>query len=1534
MSKQTNKLMPKTTKTDPSYDLTPTEVLGNVNNITTDGLFKLADLYFKQKNIMYSHMYNSFDKFLDEDIPNLLKNGNNIFFERIVKDKIFRYKFTFDDVAIKPPFLEVEEELMFPADARTRNMTYAVKLVATITQIQEVINVADNTVTTRMIGEPEREYPVAIIPILVRSKYCSTNLKKQYDNSECPYDPGAHFIVNGSEKVVMSQEYMIENRPMVFLKKDSSSMAYMAQVNSKSRHNDMIQVISIRMKKDNTLMLKVPIFQDVPVFIVMRALGVESDKDIINYIVYDKEDVDMLNIVHVALENSKPEGSIEKILTQEDAISYLINKMRTIKKYNETDKTIRDLEKRRHLEQMLRDTFMPHVEGGLKHKAFYLGLMINKLIHVSLDRIPVDDRDSYINKRVDLVGSLLFKLFKQFYKKMLNDCGKFFKKRNPDDENPFPIINQIKSNIIEQGLRTALLTGAWGKSKGVAQMLQRLTYTQTLSSLRRINSPTVDASTNKLTSPRHLHSTTIGPICYIETPEGHKVGLVKNLSLVGNITVVKNSQYEIVKNYVKTIVINMQDVAPDQFHRYTRVQLNGEVIGLTDEPRKIYNHLKQLKYENKFGPYISITHDIRSEIENKDLRIFCDSGRIFHPCLRVVNNKTLLTQDMLDRISIEETDNTTKITSWSEFMIKFPGVIEFLDSDERYNSMCAMTQKQVEIMRTRMIESTKKVPQMSEDEIRHVVNRYDEFSYVKYTHCEIHPSLLLGVVVSNSPFVECNQGPRNMYQYSQARQAMGIYATDYRNRLDISYILYHPQRPIVNTRTMKYINTDILPAGENCVVAIACYTGYNQEDSNILNRSSVDRGMFRSTSYKKTVSEVKKNQSTSQDDIFIKPDRSQVTGMRSGTYDKLNEKGFAPEETVLEMGDIIIGKVSPIQPIGNSNKIYKDSSEIYKFNIPGAVDRVYTNIYNQEGYEIRKIRVRSERKPMIGDKFCFLDTAEVLTTDGWKNITQVTKNDLVATITDLHVLEYVHPVDTYAYEYNGDMYNLRSPFVDIDVTAEHELFVKTRDSAEYRLMPANEVSGKVVRFKKDCRNPNEDVATITLPATDEHSQWNVNVNDMLELLSLFLSMGTIENNTIIFHAVDHNHVLAIVAAAIKLDQVVETKELCYTVNNRQLATFWNQLNVEPKDRRLPKWLWTLSQSQCFNFLEALVKTPMCEMKHGQEILVTPSHNMADDLMILAIHAGCSAMVARRDDMYCVVIHRAFNAPEIGAHDMCHETWYTYHGKVWCIEVPSHVFMVRQNGKNVIIGNCSRAAQKGTTGILLSASDMPFTADGIQPDMIINANAIPSRMTVAQLHETLFAKYGAVSGQEIDGTPFCNFDSEPIKEALRKLGYRDNGCEDLYNGMTGKIMPVSIFIGPMYYQRLKHMVADKIHSRSRGPRTLLTRQPPEGRSREGGLRFGEMERDCIISHGMSRFLKERLLETADVYIAYVCDICGLFAQRFPMQNRKAYATKKDIFYCPACRNKTDISKIRIPYAFKLLLQELMSMNIAPRIRTKK
>jgi len=236
---------------------------------------------------------------------------------------------------------------------------------------------------------------------------------------------------------------------------------------------------------------------------------------------------------------------------------------------------------------------------------------------------------------------------------------------------------------------------------------------------------------------------------------------------------------------------------------------------------------------------------------------------------------------------------------------------------------------------------------------------------------------------------------------------------------------------------------------------------------------------------------------------------------------------------------------------------------------------------------------------------------------------------------------------------------------------------------------------------------------------------------------------------------------------------------------------------------------------------------------------------------------------------------------------------------------------------------SRSGQKGTIGNIIPEEDMPFTASGIRPDIILNPHAIPSRMTIAHLKETLMTKVLVQLGLFGDGTSFGELDVKTVCDELIKLGYEGHGNELLHNGLTGEQHECSIFMGPIFYQRLKHMVNDKQHSRSIGPMVNLTRQPAEGRSRDGGLRFGEMERDAMISHGASRFTRGRMYDASDKYQVHSCNKCGMIA---------TYNDEMHIHICRTCENRVDFSYVEIPYACKLLFQELLTMNIAPRLMT--
>jgi len=1140
-------------------------------------------------------------------------------------------------------------KILFPQEARLRNFTYASMMTVDMA-VKYIVrgnsnggngggNVSASSGGGMSAGGDitihHKVFPkiqIGKLPIMLKSCICVLSQHKHLDHNvtgECPYDAGGYFIINGSEKTVLGQERAAENKVLCYnVAKNNTKFLYVAEIKSipDSKCISPKQINMMVATKQNgfghPLVIQIPrMKQPVPLFIVFRALGVLSDREICEYIVYniagaagsEEESKDGRAEISDKLLKALQASIIDAngIMTQEEAVRYFTSQV--IFTPINMDKETGATKKREFAHEVLHNDLFPHCNTD-KQRIFFLGYMAHKLLCAFFEINKQDDRDSYLNKRVDLTGALLNNLFRNYFNKLVKDMSKqVVREINTGSwrstEDYLSIINDtnmykiIKSTTIENGLKRALSTGDFGiksmtsNKVGVAQVLNRLTYSSSLSHLRRINTP-IDKS-GKLVPPRKLHNTSWGFICPAETPEGGSIGVVKNISYLSHVTI--HSTPASLHTYIDEYIERVETLTPKDTYRQVKVFVNGIWVGITRDPLRLYREFKLKKWRGIINIYTSVVFDY----PNAEIRICNDAGRMMRPLLLVnqETNNLYITREMIQQVADNEIGWDDLLTHMCVSTVSTVstgsdadgsdahGVIEYIDPDEQAFSMIAMRPKHLWRNETAAAANAA------------VISPY----IYKYSHCEIHPSTIFGVLASCIPFPEHNQAPRNTYQCAMGKQAIGIYVTNYHRRMDkTAYVLTYPHRPLVDTRLMQMIQLAEIPSGAPLIVAIMSYTGYNQEDSVLVNQGAIDRGMFSATIYHTEKDEDKKI--NGDEEIRCHPDVSKTKGMKFGNYDKLNQRGVMPANTFIENRDIIMGKVIPIKDNRNDpTKIvkYEDISRVYHTSEECYVDKSYIDS-NGEGYCFCKVRVRAFRKPVIGDKVS-----------------------------------------------------------------------------------------------------------------------------------------------------------------------------------------------------------------------------------------------------------------------------------------------------------------------------SRMGQKGTIGNIIPERDMPFTKDGIRPDIIINPHAIPSRMTIGQLKETLLGKVLVNLGLFGDGTSFGEYDIKDISKELLKVGFEMNGNELLYNGLTGEQIKSDIFIGPVFYQRLKHMVNDKQHSRSIGPMVNFTHQPAEGRSRDGGLRFGEMERDAMVGHGASRFTRGRMYDCSDKYEVHVCRKCGIIA---------SYNDERSIHFCKTCENRADFALVQIPYACKLLFQELATMNVAPRIMT--
>lgn len=736
----------------------------------------------------------------------------------------------------------------------------------------------------------------------------------------------------------------------------------------------------------------------------------------------------------------------------------------------------------------------------------------------------------------------------------------------------------------------------------------------------------------------------------------------------------------------------------------------------------------------------------------------------------------------------------------------------------------------------------------------------------QYTHVEIHGICTLGFAAALIPFAGNNQAPRLTFQAAQCKQAIGAAPLNLADRMDLhAFYQETPQRPLVHTRVEQLRHQSALPSGMSCIVAVLSLSGFNQEDSILVKKQFAERGGGVKTYYHTFTAEC----STKNDETFERPNLKEVVPRAKTNYQSIDEDGFPPVGCTVKEGDVIIGKTietCEIDSTGKQMRRKKDKSVVLRQGEGGVVDKVMLTS-STNGTLLARIRLRERSGPEVGDKFCVALSSYVMTTDGWVQLKDITLEHKVATLRDGQYLDYVHPTNKYIFDcYDEELYHLDAQQVKMICTKNHKLYVKKRDRKQFEFVEAQHAFGRRVRHKKDATN-------------DRVDQEFMHIGDTQYTMDLFLTW---------------------------------------------LGSFIAEGYVEKTDRQfgaLPQFVWQLSQRQSVILMNALLQ--------GDDSAgyYTSSRRLAEDVQRLALHCGWSGTIelckAEAKDGLVVRIAKKNNNPQVHSPT---EEYVRYTGQVGCIEVPeTHLFFYKEDlySPPVWTGNSSRHGQKGTIGCIVSEEDLCFTSDGTTPDIVINSLALPSRMTMGQLIECLLGKVCALTGNLGDGTPFRGTSVETIADALQAQGFSRYGKEPMYSGETGLPLKGQVFIGPTCYQILKHLVGKKMYSRNLGPVTIKNRHPTEGRSRRGGLRFGEMERDVVLVAGCPLLARDRLFEQSDYYTAYVCTSCGMLA--VPPNDQRYGKTRYQNARCNLCVDST-VVETEIPYSMKQQIQMLEGLHI--------
>ena len=859
----------------------------------------------------------TFDSFLEKKLKEIIVENSSLLIENEKHD--VSHSLQFKDVFIRSPSVRESDgntHQLFPYEARVRGLSYNFSVYANVAHIEKQFKTGDV-----LMNKEYREVLLCKIPCMLKSKAC--NLRCQRGavlQGEDHLDVPGVFVVNGNEKSVIAQEKLRTNFPFVKIVGERVFAAEIRSLHaSKTRSTSTLHInlVSKSGTGNETMSVTLPFIDTtIPVGVIFKLLGFEELPEMIAFVMqhYNGDNASEKEAVRTSLSHSMDSALIK------EPVNVLIDYLG-----REGTKEPTLSRRVRYVEHILINEFLPHmgiigndyVQG---RKATSLAIIILKLTKVALGFEPPDDRDDFRLKRVDSCGMLFALHLRQHFRNYLKMISLTIH-RSVESQKFLNIPEIVNPKKITAGFKFALSVGSWGiqvsnSQAGVAQILTRQTHLASLSHMRRVNTPI--NREGKLPKPRELSSTHYGILCPVETPEGSACGLVENYSLLTHVRV--GASYDLVCSQIdRTGLVTLLDeqgrlVNPGCWHVFVNGSLHGSVV---DGPCLV----TELRRRRSMGMFPCDTTIALGKQMN--IIVDVDAGCLMRPLLRI---------DRVDEFKMA-LRNLSPPLFW-KIMIQ-TGVVELIDKNEEANINIAMS----------------------------------GLCSSHCTHMDVHPSCFLGIIAGQIPFLNSNQAPRNIYESAMAKQSIGMYALNYNDRVDtIAHVLHYPQNPLVTTLMYPALNCDAYPAAVNTIVAILCYTGYNQEDSIIFNQGALDRGLFRSTVFR-SYKEEEKGVGSDVERFGVIPENA--VGARHANYTTVDSDGVPPLRSLLHANDVVISKKMTTSQVGSDKKkqpVVVDHSTVLTTGESMRVNKVYLS-QNKDGSKIVRVRLHAVRVPEVGDKF-------------------------------------------------------------------------------------------------------------------------------------------------------------------------------------------------------------------------------------------------------------------------------------------------------------------------------------------------------------------------------------------------------------------------------------------------------------------------------------------------------------------------------------------------------------------------------------